>query len=95
MFVLDPLLPIWIDPVECRANLGGRVLKRRAARSKRAQIRDPIQNPSRYKIRRKIPAPIHFPQVHPLKSTSPRRKRLGDEQVNFAIAFVPARGVSR
>lgn len=48
----------------------------------------------RYKIRRKIPAPAYSLSeiVHPYKSTSPRRKRLGDDQTNFAILGAPPVG---
>ena len=64
----------------------------RAAKAARSDQRSDPK--ARYKIRRKIPDPIWSLSeiVHPLKSTSPRRKRLGDDQVNFAIAGIPPVG---
>lgn len=48
----------------------------------------------RYKVRRRIPDPIWSLSeiVHPLKPTSPRRKRLGDDQTNFAVLGMPPVG---
>jgi len=65
--------------------------KKAAPRKRRDQGSDPKL---RYRIRRKIPDPAYSlaETIHPHKPTSPRRKRIGDDQVNFAIAGVPPVG---
>src|ERR1017187_2883306 len=65
----------------------------KAASSKRPDQRSDPKS-VRYKIRRKIPDPSYSLSelVRPSVPTSPRRKRIKDDQVNFAIAGIPPVG---